>query len=112
MFNEFYLQNLCLSWPNGSTLLKNATFECYPGKVTAVIGQTGVGKSGLLLSLIQEILPQDYSTTPSSNKSLSVLGRVAYVSQVINFIQFFCAIKNKNTHEQMNLRCHGFKILH
>lgn len=56
-----------------ATLLNNLSFDLTPGTLTAVVGETGSGKSGLLVSLLGE-------TTVVSG-SLGIKGTIAYAAQ-------------------------------
>lgn len=74
-------KNLSVSWAGGIPLLRNATFCCYPGTITAIVGVTGVGKTGLLSCLIGDLPPDPPSEPEASSKPLRVEGRIAYVAQ-------------------------------
>ncbi|WAQ93730.1 MRP4-like protein [Mya arenaria] len=54
--------------------LKNVSAKVEPGKLLAVIGPVGAGKSSLLMAILQEL--------PSSQGQITLKGRVAYVSQL------------------------------
>ncbi|KAH8581960.1 ABC ATpase with 10 transmembrane domains [Cryptosporidium sp. chipmunk genotype I] len=63
-----------LSWPGGTLLLKELSFEVRPGEMMAILGPVGSGKSGLLLSIINEL---------QHSKGLrKVSGKLAYVPQL------------------------------
>ncbi|OII75013.1 ABC ATPase [Cryptosporidium ubiquitum] len=63
-----------LRWPNGSVLLKDLSFEVRPGEMMAILGPVGSGKSGLLLSIINEL---------QHSKGLRRIdGKVAYIPQL------------------------------
>ncbi|KAL5367772.1 ABC ATPase [Cryptosporidium parvum] len=63
-----------LRWPSGALLMKDLSFEVNPGEMMAILGPVGSGKSGLLLSIINEL--QHY-------KGLrQVSGKLAYVPQL------------------------------
>lgn len=55
------------------TLLRDINFDLEPGTLTVVVGETGSGKSGLLLSLLGE--------TSVAAGSLGVTGSIAYAAQ-------------------------------
>lgn len=74
-------QNLTLRWPNGVSLLNDITFTCRPGSVTAIIGKTGTGKSGLLAALIGDLSPEPFTFDGKHPSTLTMQGRVAYVAQ-------------------------------
>lgn len=63
-----------LMWPNGTLLLRDLSFEVRSGEIMAIIGPVGSGKSGLLLSIINEL---------QHSKGLRhVHGKLAYVPQL------------------------------
>ncbi|KAJ1613817.1 ABC ATPase [Cryptosporidium canis] len=63
-----------LRWPNGTVLLRDLSFDVRSGEIMAVLGPVGCGKSGLLLSIINEIQP--------CRGNLRVNGQLAYVPQL------------------------------
>ncbi|KAF7458126.1 multidrug resistance-associated protein 1-like [Cryptosporidium felis] len=67
--------NVELRWPNGALLLKNLTFEVKSGEIMAILGPVGSGKSGLLLSIINEL--------SHYNGSSEIKGKLAYVPQQV-----------------------------
>lgn len=72
-----------MSWPSGVPLIRHASFSCCPGTITAIVGVTGVGKSGLLACLIGDLLPDKTEQKHSESlRPLKVEGRIAYVAQV------------------------------
>jgi ATP-binding cassette, subfamily C (CFTR/MRP), member 1 len=68
------LRDATLEWDNGALLLEHVTFDVSDGELCMVVGQTGSGKSGLLASLIGELVPTEGKAR--------TCGRIAYVSQV------------------------------
>lgn len=63
-----------IRWPNGSILLRDLSFELRPGEMMAILGPVGSGKSGLLLSIINEL---------RHTKGLRrINGKLAYVPQL------------------------------
>lgn len=63
-----------LAWPNGTPLLRDLSFEVRSGEIMAILGPVGSGKSGLLLSIINEL--------QHSRGLRHVHGRLAYVPQL------------------------------
>ncbi|MCB2167684.1 MAG: ATP-binding cassette domain-containing protein [Deltaproteobacteria bacterium] len=49
--NKFIIQQLSLKLPNGATILHDISLEIPAGRITAVIGPSGSGKSSLLRCL-------------------------------------------------------------
>eukprot|EP00921_Rhytidocystis_pertsovi_P021853 GHVQ01034965.1.p1 GENE.GHVQ01034965.1~~GHVQ01034965.1.p1 ORF type:complete len:1721 (-),score=244.53 GHVQ01034965.1:456-5618(-) len=68
------VEGVKLTWADSSALLDDVSFRCDPGTITAIIGLTGSGKSGLLDALIGELSPQ--------RGLIEVRGSVAYCAQV------------------------------
>uniref|UniRef100_A0A0G4EZM3 Uncharacterized protein n=1 Tax=Chromera velia CCMP2878 TaxID=1169474 RepID=A0A0G4EZM3_9ALVE len=67
------VQNAKLVWPNGNALLNDVSFKCKPGELTCVVGPTGCGKTGLVLSLINDVSPAE--------GTVERWGRIAYTAQ-------------------------------
>eukprot|EP00820_Chromera_velia_P015173 Cvel_25155.t1-p1 / transcript=Cvel_25155.t1 / gene=Cvel_25155 / organism=Chromera_velia_CCMP2878 / gene_product=ABC transporter C family member 8, putative / transcript_product=ABC transporter C family member 8, putative / location=Cvel_scaffold2813:14284-22983(+) / protein_length=791 / sequence_SO=supercontig / SO=protein_coding / is_pseudo=false len=67
------VEGATLKWPDGSALLNDISFKTYPGMLTAIVGSTGCGKSGLLASLIRDVAPRE--------GSVQCFGSIAYASQ-------------------------------
>jgi ATP-binding cassette subfamily C (CFTR/MRP) protein 1 len=65
-----------LAWEDEqqTPLLSHVTVTCHPGRLTAIIGSTGSGKSGLFSALIGDLRPV--------SGSISVNGSIAFSSQV------------------------------
>ena len=59
---------------DGTIILKDISFEVIPGKLTAIIGPVGSGKSSVLLSILKEL-----PISPSG--TLEINGTVVYSSQ-------------------------------
>ncbi|KFH11175.1 ABC transporter transmembrane region domain-containing protein, partial [Toxoplasma gondii MAS] len=76
-------------WANGDTLFRGLKFQCRAGSLTAVIGPTGAGKSGLLSTLLGDTTASPVAASRGGGSisllpetsPVSVVGRVAYVSQ-------------------------------
>eukprot|EP01071_Lankesteria_metandrocarpae_P003569 Lankesteria_metandrocarpae@DN3045_c0_g1_i1.p1 len=66
------VKDCTLNWPDGSVLFERIHFEARRG-ITAVVGRTGCGKSGLLLSLVGDIDP--------IRGSIDLNGTIAFCSQ-------------------------------
>ena len=60
---------------NGTTALQDVTFSLPPSSLSLLIGQTGSGKSALLLSLIGEL-------SSSSSSSITLRGSLAFCDQL------------------------------
>jgi len=69
-----YISGANLAWDDGTPLLNNLDMVTKSGELTAVIGATGSGKSGLLSALIGDVWP----TTGECATS----GSIAYTAQV------------------------------
>ncbi|KAK3702318.1 hypothetical protein RRG08_008706 [Elysia crispata] len=70
------LRNLTARWegaPAGVSTLENITVSVSPGRLVAVIGPVGSGKTSLLMSYLGELSVQ--------SGSVNVRGKIAYVSQ-------------------------------
>ncbi|XP_060072940.1 ATP-binding cassette sub-family C member 4-like isoform X1 [Ylistrum balloti] len=69
------IDNITAKWDENieQPTLKNISIEVGHGKLLAVIGPVGAGKSSLLMSILKEI--------PLSEGKVDVKGRIAYVSQ-------------------------------
>ncbi|XP_021376611.1 multidrug resistance-associated protein 4-like isoform X5 [Mizuhopecten yessoensis] len=69
------IDNITANWDEKieQPTLKNISVEVGHGKLLAVIGPVGAGKSSLLMSVLKEI--------PLSEGKVTVKGRIAYVSQ-------------------------------
>eukprot|EP00057_Strongylocentrotus_purpuratus_P018833 XP_011673307.1 PREDICTED: multidrug resistance-associated protein 4 [Strongylocentrotus purpuratus] len=67
--------NLTCSWEEeeDTSQLKDITFRVKKGKLLAVIGPVGAGKSSLLMAVLKEL--------PSLRGSIQTKGRIAYASQ-------------------------------
>ncbi|OEH77248.1 multidrug resistance-associated protein [Cyclospora cayetanensis] len=110
-FPAIEVEGVSFAWPNGTPLLKDVSFKCHKGELVAVVGPTGAGKSGLLLSLLGSTVrvaprrggaarsgrdqppaassssfspgsPLYCDQTPLSSARMLVPGTVAYCSQV------------------------------
>jgi ABC-type multidrug transport system fused ATPase/permease subunit len=68
------LKNATLAWDNGAPLLSDLSFDVSDGELCMVVGQTGSGKSGLLTTIIGELVPTE--------GKVRSCGSIAYVSQV------------------------------
>ncbi|KAH8739741.1 hypothetical protein FG386_001448 [Cryptosporidium ryanae] len=66
--------NVELRWQDGHLLLNNLNFKVKSGELMGIIGPVGCGKSGLLLSIINQITP--------SKGSVGIKGTPAYVPQL------------------------------
>ena len=51
-------KNVCFSYSKGHPILKNVSFEAYPGKKIAFVGSTGAGKT-TIISLLARFYPLD-----------------------------------------------------
>ncbi|XP_055867950.1 ATP-binding cassette sub-family C member 4-like isoform X5 [Biomphalaria glabrata] len=70
------LDNVTAKWDGNtseSNTLENISLRVDPGKLVAVIGPVGAGKSSLLMSILGEL--------PAQTGSVKVSGKVSYVSQ-------------------------------
>uniref|UniRef100_A0A7M5XEU9 ABC transporter domain-containing protein n=2 Tax=Clytia hemisphaerica TaxID=252671 RepID=A0A7M5XEU9_9CNID len=67
------IQNGCFSWCNEYKILENIDLKIDKGKLIAVIGQVGCGKSSLLSSILGEI--------EKLSGNVITRGRIAYVPQ-------------------------------
>lgn len=74
------MENGNFSWGDEETVLKNINFRVDKGKLAAVVGTVGSGKSSLLSALLGEM--------EKISGRVNTLGKIAYVSQV-SFIYFF-----------------------
>ncbi|ODN02388.1 Multidrug resistance-associated protein 4 [Orchesella cincta] len=70
---RIHMENVSASWQEGTTTLKNLTFDVSGDKVVMVIGPVGGGKTSLLQSLIAEL--------PFIGGICDLEGRVSYASQ-------------------------------
>ncbi|KAL8425677.1 hypothetical protein Efla_003997 [Eimeria flavescens] len=95
------VRHASFAWPNGAPLLKDISFHCRKGELVGIVGSTGAGKSGLLLSLLGSTVrvpsrrgasrrgPQGgpllnplTEEGPGKEGLVSLRGSVAYCSQV------------------------------
>mmetsp|Transcript_41902 Transcript_41902/g.94664 ORF Transcript_41902/g.94664 Transcript_41902/m.94664 type:complete len:1160 (+) Transcript_41902:159-3638(+) len=67
------LEGCSLEWDDGSLLLEDVTMSVNDRQLVVCVGSTGAGKSGLLASLIGELVP--------TKGKLSTCGSIAYVAQ-------------------------------
>nr|QST14986.1 ABCC1-2 protein [Diaphanosoma celebensis] len=68
------VENASFSWaPEDPPVLKNINFAVKPGKLVAVVGQVGAGKSSLISALLGEMNKQ--------TGRVSTVGKIAYVPQ-------------------------------
>ncbi|KAK6589533.1 ABC ATpase [Cryptosporidium xiaoi] len=66
--------NVELRWKDGHLLLNNLNFKLKSGELMGIIGPVGCGKSGLLASVVNEIIP--------TKGSIGIKGSTAYVPQL------------------------------
>lgn len=64
-------ENICKAF-NGKAVLKNLTHEFAEGKITALVGQSGCGKT-TLLSILMGIIPLDSGTLIGFDKPISAV---------------------------------------
>lgn len=70
------MENGNFTWGDEETVLKNINFRVDKGKLAAVVGTVGSGKSSLLSALLGEM--------EKISGRVNSLGKIAYVSQVSN----------------------------
>lgn len=73
------MENGNFSWGEEDTVLKNINFSVDKGKLAAVVGTVGSGKSSLLSALLGEM--------EKVSGRVNTMGKIAYVSQV-SFVKF------------------------
>lgn len=73
------MENGTFSWGEEETVLKNINVRVDKGKLAAVVGTVGSGKSSLLSALLGEM--------ERVSGRVNTLGKIAYVSQVSTFIK-------------------------
>lgn len=71
--NKISLKNINASWVDNQQVLKNINFEVPAGKLCAIVGPVGSGKSSILNLLLGEL--------PIENGRVSVCGTISYSSQ-------------------------------
>ena len=72
--------NLSVSY-DGTTALRDVTFEVAPGSMTAIVGPNGAGKSTLLKAILK-LLPTEGGTVQALGHRIDdVRARIAYVPQ-------------------------------
>lgn len=80
------VKNLCYHYKGGPEVLKDITFEIEPGKILAILGNNGVGKSTLLKCFNKILKPDSGEVLLDGENMLMQSGRevarqVAFVSQ-------------------------------
>ncbi len=68
-------------YPNGTVGLTNATFEIRPGRVTALIGRSGAGKS-TVVSLLCRLLEPQAGTIRHGETPLAVVARESWLARI------------------------------
>eukprot|EP00795_Rhopilema_esculentum_P002810 gene2810-1037_t len=67
------VENLTASWTEGATTLEDINMKVEAGKLCAIVGPVGCGKSSLLMAVLGEL--------QAKNGTVDVKGKVSYASQ-------------------------------